>query len=199
MQCRGKEIPVKQKLKNLLRDCWNLPNTLTMFRLVLVPFFILLYLDGHPYQSLAVFCIASLTDMLDGYLARKNNQITSFGKLVDPLADKLLVVSALICHGWKGVFPWVAIILVSIKEIGMITGSLVLLGKKDVVVHSNYWGKTSTCFFIAALILGFFHEKFVPMIGFQLDIWLLWISVVLAYCAAVTYCRVLYSHMKKKT
>ena len=198
MGCRRKEIPVKQKLKDLLKDCWNLPNTLTLFRLVLVPFFILLYLDGHPYQALAVFCIASMTDMLDGYLARRNNQITSFGKLVDPLADKMLVVSALFCHGWKGVFPWAAIILVTIKEIGMITGSLVLLGKKDVVVHSNYWGKTSTCFFIAALILGFFHDQLGTFMNVKLDIWLLWISVVLAYCAAVTYCQVLYTHMKKK-
>ncbi|MBQ2462161.1 MAG: CDP-diacylglycerol--glycerol-3-phosphate 3-phosphatidyltransferase [Clostridia bacterium] len=189
---------MKNKLKELLKDCWNLPNTLTMFRLVLVPFFILLYLDGHPYQALGVFCLASLTDMFDGYLARKNNQITSFGKLVDPLADKLLVVSALICHGWRNVFPWSAIILVVIKEIAMIVGSLFLLGKKDVVVHSNYWGKTSTCFFIAALILGFFHDDLAGL-GFHLDIWLLWISVISAYCAAITYAHVLYTHVKKKT
>ncbi len=177
---------MKQKLKDLLKDAWNVPNALTLFRLILVPFFIIVYLNGHPYAALAIFCVASLTDMLDGYLARKNNQITSFGKLVDPFADKLLVISALICHGIKNEFPWAAIILVTIKEISMITGALLMLDRKNVVVHANYWGKTATCFFIASLIAGFFHEL-IATSGFAYDICLLWISVVLSYCAAFSY------------
>ena len=167
-----------------------------MFRLILVPFFILIYLDGHAYQALGIFCLASLTDMLDGYLARKNNQITSFGKLMDPLADKLLVISALVCHVIQGIFPWSAIVLMVIKETGMIVGSLFLLNKKNVVVHANYFGKTATCCFMAALILGFFHEP-ISHWSIQLDIWLLWIAVALSYLAAFTYLQLFLRQIKE--
>ncbi len=177
---------MKEKLKDLTRDAWNVPNMLTMFRLILVPVFIVLYMKDLPYAALAVFCIASLTDMLDGYLARKNNQITSFGKLMDPLADKLLVISSLICHALKGVFPWIAIILVAFKEICMVAGGLLLLNKKDIVVHANFFGKLATCFFVGALIAGFFHTWFLS-VNVPVDVILLWASVVLSYTAAFIY------------
>ena len=177
---------MKKAFKELFRDAWNVPNVLTMFRLVLVPVFIVLYLSGHPYGALVVFCIASLTDMLDGYIARTTNQITAFGKLMDPLADKLLVLSALICHGIAKVFPWSAMIMVMFKDMTLIIGALFMLGKKNIVVKSNWWGKTSTCLFIAALIAGFFHSFFASW-GHPVDIWLLWMSVGLAYAAATSY------------
>ena len=97
---------MKEKLRELTRDMWTIPNILTMSRLAMVPVFVILYLNGKNYWALAVFCIASLTDCFDGMLARKLNQITSFGKLFDPLADKLMVLSALACHVALGVFPW---------------------------------------------------------------------------------------------
>ena len=177
---------MKEKFRSLLAEAWNFPNMLTVFRLILVPIFIMVYLDGHAYAALFVFTIASITDMFDGYLARKNNQVTSFGKLMDPLADKLLVISALVCHGVRNVFPWSAIIMVVVKEVSMITGGLLMLGKKNVVVHANYWGKTATCAFIGALILGFFHTE-LQAAGLPLDTWFLWIAVTLAYLAAFSY------------
>ena len=84
---------------------------LTIIRLALIPVFIIVYYNGHPHRALAVFCLASFTDMLDGILARKLNQITDFGKLFDPLADKLMVLTALFCQGAAGIFPWEAIII----------------------------------------------------------------------------------------
>ena len=176
---------MKQKIYALLKDTLNLPNVLTLFRLFLVPFLAMTYLDGHTGRALIFFCVASLTDMLDGYLARRNNQITSFGKLMDPLADKLLVLTALMLHTVKGVFPWPAVCIVFIKEIMMVIGALRLLNR-DVVVHSNWVGKTATCFFVAALIAGFFHKE-LHSAHLPLDTILLWTSVGISIAALVSY------------
>ena len=151
--------------------------------------------------SLCVFCAASLTDMLDGYLARKLNQITDFGKLFDPLADKLMVLTAMVCQGIDGVFPWIAIIIVALKELVMVLGGVFML-KKDVVVYSNYVGKTAQVFFIASLILSFFHERFqesnVVLWGMTPDIILLWITVTLAVVAMVIYATSAIKTINKK-
>ena len=181
---------LKEKIRKLFTNVWTIPNVLTMIRLILVPVFVVLFLNGHKMASLAVFVAASLTDMLDGYLARKLNQITDFGKLFDPLADKLMVLSAMVCQGIVGVFPWSAIIIVACKELFMVIGGLFML-KKDVVVYSNYVGKAAQVCFIASLILAFFHDEFeagnIMLWGMTPDIILLWITVALALCAMVVY------------
>ena len=176
---------MKAKIQKLFSNVWTIPNVLTMLRLILVPVFVVLFFKGYRMASLAVFCAASLTDMLDGYLARKLNQITDFGKLFDPLADKLMVLSAMVCQGIAGVFPWSAIIIVAAKELLMVLGGLFLLNK-DVVVYSNLAGKAAQVFFIASLILAFFHDDLKAW-GVQLDIIFLWITVGLALLALVIY------------
>ena len=176
---------LKEKIRKLFTNVWTIPNVLTMIRLILVPVFVVLFLKGHKMASLAVFVVASLTDMLDGYLARKLNQITDFGKLFDPLADKLMVLSAMVCQGIVGVFPWSAIIIVACKELFMVIGGLLML-KNDVVVYSNYVGKAAQVCFILSLVLAFFHDELAAW-GVQLDIILLWITVALALCAMVIY------------
>ncbi|MBR2855108.1 MAG: CDP-diacylglycerol--glycerol-3-phosphate 3-phosphatidyltransferase [Clostridia bacterium] len=176
---------LKEKIRKLFTNVWTIPNVLTMIRLILVPVFVVLFLKGHKMASLAVFVAASLTDMLDGYLARKLNQITDFGKLFDPLADKLMVLSAMVCQGIVGVFPWSAIIIVACKELFMVIGGLFML-KNNVVVYSNYVGKAAQVCFILSLILAFFHDELAQW-GVQLDIILLWITVGLALCAMVVY------------
>ena len=105
---------MKDKVRKLFSHVWTIPNVLTMIRLLLVPVFVVVYFrtSAEPkYAALAIFAAASLTDMLDGYLARKLNQITDFGKLFDPLADKLMVLTALVCQGIAGVIPWAAIFM----------------------------------------------------------------------------------------
>ena len=128
-----------------LKDIWNLPNILTMLRLVLIPVFAGLFLAGYEKWALAVFIIASITDYLDGYLARKNNQITAFGKLMDPLADKLMVCTALLGQGLSGVFPWPAILIVMTKEVVMIIGGIYML-QNGIVVSSNILERISAVF-----------------------------------------------------
>lgn len=145
----------------------NLPNCLTMLRVFLIPLFLISYyqLPEKRYVALCIFALASFTDCLDGYLARRLKQITSFGKLCDPLADKLMVLSMLFCladgnylsYG-PSVLNWVIMIVMLIKELVLMSGSLFLL-KKGTVVQANIWGKCATVCFVAGILLIFpWHE-----------------------------------------
>ena len=176
---------MKERIRKLFTNVWNVPNVLTIIRLILVPVFVLVFRAGHPRWALAIFCLASLTDALDGYLARKLGQITDFGKLFDPLADKLMVLTALFCQGMAGVFPWTAILIVLAKELFMVVGSMFMLGK-GVVVYANYFGKTATVCFILSLILSFFHQELASW-GVQLDVMMMWLSVGLSIVAMGVY------------
>ena len=180
-----REILLKERIRKLFTNVWNVPNVLTIIRLILVPVFVLVFRAGHPRWALAIFCLASLTDALDGYLARKLGQITDFGKLFDPLADKLMVLTALFCQGMAGVFPWTAILIVLAKELFMVVGSMFMLGK-GVVVYANYFGKTATVCFILSLILSFFHQELASW-GVQLDVMMMWLSVGLSIVAMGVY------------
>ena len=189
---------MKDKVRKLFSNVWTIPNVLTMIRLLLVPVFVVVYFRtaAEPkYAALAVFAAASLTDMLDGFLARKLNQITDFGKLFDPLADKLMVLSAMVCQGIVGVFPWSAIIIVACKELFMVIGGLFLLSR-DVVVYSNIFGKAAQVSFILSLILSFFHVPLEEW-GTRLDLILLWITVGLAILAMVVYAAEYLRSLKK--
>lgn len=176
---------MRKALQNLFKDAWNLPNALTVLRLILVPVFVYLYLSGQRWAALAVFAAASLTDLLDGKIARKYNLITNFGKLFDPLADKLLILSAIFCFGLKGVFPWAAIAIVAFKELLMVIGGAVML-KKGIVVYSNMLGKVAMTAFVAAVVLGFFHQE-LSATSLPLDLIVLWLSVALSIAALVNY------------
>ena len=185
---------MKERFRKLFTNVWNIPNALTMLRLVLIPVFVVVFFstprDQDKVAAFIIFAVASITDMFDGMLARKLNQITDFGKLFDPLADKVMVVTAMVCQAIIGVFPWVAIIIVAAKELVMLFGGMFMLSK-GVVVYSNYWGKTAQVFFIASLILSFFHPSLVAgnvcVFGLTVDILLLWITVALAIAALIVY------------
>ena len=176
---------MRKLFEKYFTDIWNVPNVLTMLRLALITVFVALFATGHDKLALLTFLAASFTDFLDGYLARKNNQITAFGKLMDPLADKVMVCTALLCQGIKGVFPWAAIAIVMGKELLMVLGGVFML-RNDVVVYSNMLGKLAQCSFILALTLSFYHAEFVTW-GVPLDRIVLWLSVVMTICALIDY------------
>ena len=176
---------MRKLFEKYFTDIWNVPNVLTMLRLALIPVFVALFATGHEKLALLTFLAASFTDFLDGYLARKHNHITAFGKLMDPLADKVMVCTALLCQGIQGVFPWTAIAIVMGKELLMVLGGVFML-RNDVVVYSNMLGKLAQCCFILALTLSFFHAEFLAW-GFPLDRIILWISVGMTICALIDY------------
>ena len=187
---------VNKLIRKYTRNIWNVPNVLTMIRLALIPVFVAMFIAGQDKLALAVFIIASATDLLDGYLARKHNQITDFGKLMDPLADKLMVITALICQGVTGTFPWPAIVIVMLKELVMIVGAAYML-EHNIVVYSNLRGKAAQFSFILALVLSFWHQEFAA-ISFPLDRVILWIAVVLALIALMDYSVDAYKKLLKQ-
>ena len=140
----------------------NLPNKLTVLRICMIPFFVaaLLYDNGNNQTMRIVanvlFITASLTDLLDGKIARKYNLVTNFGKFMDPLADKLLVCSALICLIELGQLPaWVVIIIISREFI--ISGFRLVAADNGIVIAASYWGKFKTTFQMAAVVLLIFN------------------------------------------
>ncbi len=165
-----------------------------MLRIILIPVFVAVFFstphDRDKIAALVIFAAASITDMFDGMLARKLNQITDFGKLFDPLADKVMVVTAMVCQALIGVFPWIAIIIVGVKELIMMLGGIFMLSK-NVVVYTNYVGKTAQVLCIASLLLSFFHPSLtagnVCLFGMTIDCVLLWITVALSLTALAVY------------
>ena len=185
--CSGKRLHIlKDRIRKLFSNVWNIPNVLTMIRLLLIPVFVVVFFstphDRNKIAALVIFAVASITDMFDGRLARKLNQITDFGKVFDPLADN-------------------AIIIVGVKELIMLLGGVFMLSK-NVVVYSNYVGKTAQVFFIASLILSFFHPGLeagnVCLFGMTADRLLLWATVVLCLAALVVYTAGAVKTLKEK-
>ena len=135
----------------------NTPNKLTVARMILVPFLVLFMLTGwggeaNRYISLAIFVVASVTDWFDGKLARKYNLVTNFGKFMDPLADKLLVCSAMICFIELDKLPaWIVIIIIGREFI--ISGFRLVASDNGVVIAASYWGKFKTTFQMIMTIL----------------------------------------------
>lgn len=166
----------------------NLPNKLTVMRVILIPFFVaaLLY-DNGSSQTMrivanVIFIVASLTDLFDGKIARKYNLVTNFGKFMDPLADKLLVCSALICLIQLGQLPaWVVIIIISREFI--ISGFRLVAADNGIVIAASYWGKFKTTFQMIAVILMIFN---IPALATVTMIMLV-IAVVLTVISLVDY------------
>lgn len=164
----------------------NLPNKLTIFRVILIPFFIVaLLVPGIPagnWIALAIFIVASLTDLLDGKIARKYNLVTNFGKFMDPLADKLLVCSALICLVELSRIPsWMVVIIIA-REF-TISGFRLIAADNGVVIAASYWGKFKTTFQMIAVCLMIAD---IPALS-PLTTIITWIAVILTVVSLVDY------------
>ena len=159
----------------------NLPNKLTIFRVILIPFFIIFLLI--PITSYDKWiALASLTDLLDGKIARKYNLVTNFGKFMDPLADKLLVCSALICLIELNKIPsWMVIIIIAREFI--ISGFRLVAADNGVVIAASYWGKFKTTFQMVAVCLLIADLEMLNVIT-QI---ILWIAVVLTVVSLIDY------------
>ncbi|MBQ2473357.1 MULTISPECIES: CDP-diacylglycerol--glycerol-3-phosphate 3-phosphatidyltransferase [Lachnospira] len=166
----------------------NLPNKLTIFRVILVPvFLVLLYIDkipAHNYWAAAIFIIASLTDMLDGKIARKYNLVTNFGKFMDPLADKLLVCSGLIALSDLGkIYGWIVIVIIAREFI--ISGFRLVASDNGVVIAASWWGKVKTAVTMVTIILVVLELPF-PGSAILNQV-LIYISLVLTVISLLDY------------
>lgn len=161
----------------------NLPNMITLFRLFLIPIFLYIYFkdpDKNLVYSVIIFFIAGVSDLLDGYLARKNNQVTPFGTIMDPLADKLMLLTALISYAVSGLIPYGILILVAIKESFMIIGGLIVY-RWGIINPANYLGKFVTFSFYVGILTLLFQ----PTVG----IILLFFSAGLSFVAGFSYVK----------
>ena len=134
----------------------NLPNKLTLLRVVMIPVFVAFQLLGYRYVALILFVAASLTDMLDGKIARKYDLITNFGKFADPLADKLLVTAAMLCLLYQGEINLILVILIISREF-IVTGFRLIAAEAGVVIAASMWGKVKTTvqmIMVVVLLLG---------------------------------------------
>jgi len=171
----------------------NLPNKLTIFRVILIIPFVVLLLGGYSglfgsagaytdYIALVIFIVASLTDLLDGKIARKYNLVTNFGKFMDPLADKLLVCSAMICLIEMNRIPaWVVIVIISREFI--ISGFRLVASDNHVVIAASYWGKFKTTFQMIMVCLMIAN---IPALSILTQI-VMWIALVLTIVSLIDY------------
>ena len=169
----------------------NLPNKLTLIRISLVPVFIACFyvpLQAWNYIAIAVFALAYITDVMDGYYARKYNLITDFGKLMDPIADKLLAVSALIMLVSKGMIDPLAVTIMVSREL-LIGGFRMVWAGKGKVVAADRFGKTKTLSQVVAIILVLLQQDVLRLLGFPLDKYVVWIAAFLAVFSAARYIK----------
>lgn len=164
----------------------NLPNKLTLLRIFLIPVFVVVLLYEYYYYAAAIFVVASITDALDGYIARKYNLVTNFGKLMDPLADKLLVTSALICLVELGDIPaWMVIIILSREfTISILRAVAASAGK---VIAASPWGKMKTITQMVAIISILLKNYPFELIHFPFDRVVLWIAVIMTIISGLDY------------
>lgn len=166
----------------------NLPNKLTIARVLMIPFFVFfMFMPSVPYNNyiaVTIFILASLTDLADGKIARKYNLVTNFGKFMDPLADKLLVCSAMICLVETGqLAAWIVIVIISREFI--ISGFRLVASDNGVVIAASYWGKFKTTFqmlMIIVLILNL-PGNFFKILGVILT----WVALILTIVSLCDY------------
>ena len=177
--CRNPEGPAPYRYMNL-------PNKLTTLRMILVPVFIVLYLMGYPVPALVVFIVASFTDFLDGYLARKNNLVTDYGKIMDPLADKLLVTSALVCMVQTAVVPAWMVIVILAREFA-ITGLRAVAAGEGHVIAAAWSGKIKTVTQMIAIIFLLLDNWPFSKAGIPFATVMLWIAVIMTIYSGCEY------------
>ncbi len=169
----------------------NLANRLTILRIVLIPMFMffLLINNGNSFYyklfALIIFSVAAITDGLDGYFARKQQLVTTFGKILDPLADKLLISSALISFvAMKEISAWVAIIIIG-RELA-VTGLRVIAASEGIVIAASKWGKWKTGLQISAVIAMIIDPEIINLPFYLADI-LLWLAVFVTILSGIDY------------
>ena len=185
-------------MKGLPKGFWkrnfNVPNTLTLIRMLLIPVYLVLFTQGKKYPALFVFLAASFTDLLDGMIARRYHLITDLGKLMDPLADKLMVLTVMFSMAIgtpaiPRVVPWAAVCILLGKELLLMLGGLLML-HRNIVVYSHLIGKVAHCLFIAGLTATFFHDELLRLCpGWFMppDLLLIWVAVALTLGALGFY------------
>ena len=165
----------------------NIPNILTIIRFILIPFIFTSVVNNDYLVAIIIFTISAMTDVLDGYIARKYNYITDLGKLIDPLADKLTQVSLLLSLAILKILPWWIFAIVFIKECVMVISASVLYKRKDVVVYSKWYGKLATVLFYLAIVFSLIINQFHIQMPFKIDLYLYYLAILATIFSLIMY------------
>lgn len=158
----------------------NIPNILTLIRLFLIPIFVLVFFTNESLlYPIIIFIIAGITDVADGYIARKYNKVTKAGIVLDPIADKLMLITVLLCSSYKDFVPYWLPLVVIIKELIMITGGVLLYNKDYTVIPANIFGKIATSLFYVSVFILYFNNN--------IGVYFLYGSVLTTLIAFFTY------------
>ena len=176
----------------------HIPNILTIFRFILIPFIVLNLANDKFIAAFVIFTISGLTDILDGFIARKFNFITNFGKLIDPLADKCTQIITLATLALKDIIPMWIIIIVILKEFIMVAGASFLYGK-ELVVSSKWYGKLATVLFYIAIVCSLFIKEF--NFTFDFSIYIYYLALISTIFSLLMYIKAFYvqGYLKKES
>lgn len=170
----------------------HIPNILTIIRFLLIPFIVVNIFSGNYIIAFIIFTISGLTDIADGCIARKFNLISNFGKLMDPLADKLTQICTIASLTLIHIIPIWILVIVLLKELIMIAGASFLYGK-DVVVYSKWYGKLATVLFYLAIVFSLLINQFeLPSIWSNLDLWLFYLALFATVFSLLMYIKDVY-------
>ena len=175
----------------------HVPNILTMLRFVLIPFIFIAIIHSDYVLAFILLTLSGITDILDGFIARKFNFITNFGKLIDPLSDKATQVSVLAALCIENIIPLWILFIVFLKEIIMIAGASFLYGK-ELVVSSRWYGKLSTVLFYAAIVASLIVKYF--NISFHFDTHIYYLALIMTIFSLIMYFNAFYKqgYLKKE-
>ena len=175
----------------------QIPNILTIFRFILIPFIVLNLVYDSYIAAFIIFTISGLTDILDGFIARKFNFITNYGKLIDPLADKCTQIITLGTLAIKDIIPMWIIIIVVLKEFIMVAGASFLYGK-ELVVSSRWYGKLATVLFYIAIVCSLFIKQF--DFSFDFSIYIYYLALISTIFSLIMYIKAFYmqGYLKKE-
>ena len=157
----------------------NVPNLLTLSRFALIPLFLVLYRNDHPIAALCIVLLAGLTDILDGYIARRSGQVTTVGVMLDPLADKLMMLAVVMALLFGGKIPWSAGAVMAFREVGMIASSAFFHFRGYKTVPAIGLGKATTVVYYVAVLLLFLD---VPG-----GVALLWVAIAMSFVTTGIY------------
>lgn len=177
--------------KMIYQQLWNLPNGVAVIRIMAIPvILLLLFSTGRVFQMITalVFLLVALTDMLDGYFARRQKMVTTVGKFLDPLADKLLIVTALIALiSARGIPLWMVIVIVG-REIA-VTGLRGIAMSEGIVISSSMIGKYKTAFEMTSIFCLILNGPFLSIDFHVIGMALLWVALILAVVSGIDYFR----------
>ncbi|HJJ12186.1 MAG TPA: CDP-diacylglycerol--glycerol-3-phosphate 3-phosphatidyltransferase [Clostridiaceae bacterium] len=176
----------------------HIPNILTVFRFILIPFIVLNLANDKYLAAFVIFTVSGLTDILDGFIARKFNFITNFGKLIDPLADKCTQIITLATLALKNIIPMWIIIIVILKEFIMVAGASFLYGK-ELVVSSKWYGKLATVLFYIAIVCSLFIKEF--NFTFDFSLYIYYLALISTIFSLLMYIKAFYvqGYLKKES